>query len=78
MSKLPESPDLSKRRKPQPPPPAPDSAEVVASWDQPFLENSTQISPEHRKLLHHFEAETGKSMWQLIAHAIENTYGSKH
>ena len=70
--------DPSKRRKPQPPPPAPDAAEVVGPWDQRFVINTTPISSDHRHLLYNLHLKTGKTIRELLDHAIENTYGSKH
>lgn len=108
------SPDLSQRRGPRKPPPAPDSAEVVTSspapapepepteavapepapstptpqvttsidgfaeWEPPaVVKLTTQITVEHRKLLHLLERQTGTSLWKLIGHAIDETYGKK-
>lgn len=106
------SPDLSQRRGPRKPPPAPDSAEVVTSnpapvpepteavapepapstptpqvttsddgfaeWEPPaVVKLTTQITVEHRKLLHRLERKTGTSLWKLLGDAIDEKYGKK-
>ena len=51
----------------------------IAAWEPPaVVKLTTQMTVEHRKLLHRLERQTGTSLWKLIGHAIEETYGSKH
>lgn len=51
----------------------------IAEWEPPaVVKLTTQITVEHRKLLHLLERQTGTSLWKLIGHAIDNTYGSHH
>lgn len=53
--------------------------EPIAAWEPPaVVKLTTQMTVEHRKLLHRLERQTGTSLWKLIGHAIEETYGSKH
>lgn len=51
----------------------------IAEWEPPaVVKLTTQMTVEHRQLLHRLERQTGTSLWKLIGHAIDNTYGSKH
>ncbi|MGP5380394.1 hypothetical protein [Corynebacterium casei] len=51
----------------------------IAAWEPPaVVKLTTQMTVEHRQLLHRLERQTGTSLWKLIGHAIEETYGSKH
>ena len=51
----------------------------IAAWEPPaVVKLTTQITVEHRQLLHRLERQTGTSLWKLIGHAIDNTYGSHH
>jgi hypothetical protein len=82
-------PSLSNRRAPRKPASVPDSAEVVPStpatpsssefgistWQPPsVVKVTTQMTVEHRQLLHRLEAQTGEKLWVLLGKAIENTY----
>nr|WP_172688419.1 hypothetical protein [Corynebacterium glutamicum] len=54
------------------------SIDGFAEWEPPaVVKLTTQITVEHRKLLHLLERQTGTSLWKLIGHAIDETYGKK-
>lgn len=88
-----KEPDLDKPRRqprrPRPPAPTPDSAEiaptpaekpepVLATWQPPkVVKVTTQMTVEHRQLMDHLEKTTGQRMWELVRDAIEEKYGEE-
>lgn len=63
---------------PAPTPQVTTSIDGFAEWEPPaVVKLTTQITVEHRKLLHLLERQTGTSLWKLIGHAIDETYGEK-
>lgn len=63
---------------PTPTPQVTTSIDGFAEWEPPaVVKLTTQITVEHRKLLHLLERQTGTSLWKLIGHAIDETYGKK-
>lgn len=63
---------------PAPTPQVTTSIDGFAEWEPPaVVKLTTQITVEHRKLLHLLERQTGTSLWKLIGHAIDETYGKK-
>lgn len=63
---------------PTPTPQVTTSIDGFAEWEPPaVVKLTTQITVEHRKLLHLLERQTGTSLWKLIGHAIDETYGEK-
>lgn len=69
--------DPSKLRGPKPPLPQPDAAEIVAPWDQRPILMRTPVSPEYCHLLYNLHLKTGKTIQELLDHAIEETYESQ-